>query len=244
MKRIGLSLVILLSWQASALAHIHLVTPISHTDQLTGDQKTMHCGDATAYDRAAHPERVTTYKPGETITVTWMETINHTGHYRISFQPDGIGFSIPPKSLLNATGYPDVDMTGTTDATTGAMVLADMVLDGTLTKQITLPNMECANCTLQFIQVMTDGGQYILPGGGAGMNGSLYFSCADIILSNTAPPPAPTPDGGVPASGDAGTGENDPNGPSATSGGCSTTSTGTSALFGLALLAGLRRRRR
>lgn len=251
MKRIGgLSVLILVSWQASAFAHIHLVTPIGHTDLLTGDQKNEHCGDIVAYDRAAHPERVTTYAPGATIEVKWLETIDHPGHFRIAFQPNGTVFRIPQN--VGGGGFPTLDETGMTDdkavgtagalpgsAVTNSMILLDQIADGTLSKMITLPNIECDNCTLQFIQVMTDKPPYTIDVN----SDDIYFNCADIVLKAGTPPPSATPDAGVPATGDAGT-ENDPNGPSATTGGCSTTSTSSSALFGIALLVGLRRRRR
>src|SRR3569832_2872337 len=38
---------------------------------------------------------VTTFKPGETITVTWNEYIDHPGHFRIAFDPDGQRFTDP-----------------------------------------------------------------------------------------------------------------------------------------------------
>src|SRR5436190_15782298 len=57
---------------AIAAAHVHLTFPTSRTDSLLGDQKEQHCGVAT-YVRADHPERTSTFPPGATITVTWME---------------------------------------------------------------------------------------------------------------------------------------------------------------------------
>lgn len=219
---------------STASAHIHLVTPLSRTDALTGDQKEQHCG---VTGQVRNPARVTTYHPGETITVTWMETINHPGHFRISFQPNGDTFTIPPAGNGPPSGFPSLDQTGMTDATTGSIVLKDFIADGTASTQITLPNMECANCTLQFIQVMTDKPPYTIDT----LSDDVYFNCADITLSNVAPPMV---DAGVPpANGDAGA-DAPGGGGGVTSSGCSTSSSGASLVFGLGLVGLLATRRR
>lgn len=246
MKRGALSLFAVVWFSStSAFAHIHLTNPLSRTDNTQGDpQKNGHCGDP-AYSRAANPARTTVYPPGSTITVTWAETINHPGHFRIAFQPNGDTFSLPPLgtgigNFQNANESEE----GMTDAATGTMILADLIPDGTLSKQITLPNMECTNCTLQFIQVMYNGAPYDRQTLQANGNNDLYFNCADITLQNGAsmpPDPMTGDDAGTGAGGDAGTGA--VGGPSEVTGGCSTSGSSTPALFGLALLIGLRRRR-
>jgi MYXO-CTERM domain-containing protein len=209
-------------------AHIHLTTPRARTDSLTGDQKYRHCGVA---GQTRIPSRVTTYRPGETITVTWLETVNHPGYYRIAFQPDGDTFGIPPPGNGPPAGYPSLDQTGMTDGT-GALILKDFIPDGMLSAQITFPMMECNNCTLQFIQVMTDKPPYTID-----MSNDIYFNCADITLSNDAPMVdvggMPGPDAGI----DPG---NNPGGGS----GCSTQGpTGLPlALVVLGLILGRRRR--
>ncbi len=186
-----------------ASAHIHLLQPKSRTDDPT-DQKTQHCG-TTGYSRAAHPERITYYKPGEKIKVMWDETINHPGWYRISLQPNGEVFSYPPPGNGPPSNFPTVNQTGMTDSTTGAIVLLDRIPDGvpgtTMMADVTLPNIECNNCTLQFNQFMTDRAEYTFTSGGA-----VYFNCADIVISNNPPPPPMgTPDAGPVTTPDAGT---------------------------------------
>jgi hypothetical protein len=110
----------------AAHAHIHLTSPLSRIDtEIGNDQKEQHCG---VLDQPRNPARVTTILPGATITVTWKETIEHPGYFRIAFQPDDAVFSIPPPG---AGGFPDVDLTGMTDAA-GALILADQIADGTL----------------------------------------------------------------------------------------------------------------
>ncbi len=213
----------------TAAAHIHLTTPLSRTDLPTGDQKDQYCGVLGQTRNAA---RVTTYKPGQTIMVTWQETINHPGYFRISFQPNGDVFEIPKPDAANANSYPTEDLTGMTDAATGSIILKDRIADGTLMAEITLPNMECDNCTLQFIQVMTDKPPYTADAA----SDDVYFNCADITLSNAAP----MVDAGVEADAPPTSG----GGGSSTSGGCSTTGNGAALGVGLALLGLVIRRRR
>jgi uncharacterized protein (TIGR03382 family) len=222
-----------------ASAHIHMLTPLSRTDDAQGDpQKTMHCG-VPGYVRADHPQRVTTFRPGQTVRVMWKETIAHTGWYRISFQPNGEVFAYPPPGVGTVGNHPTVNQTGITDGS-GATVLLDRIPDGApgvmQMADITLPNRECNNCTLQFTQFMTDSAYNPVNAG------SVYFSCADIVLSNTAPT---TPDAGPIAGADAGVDAGAPaTGGEGVKGGCSTggsTGLGTLAMFGLL---GLRRRRR
>lgn len=216
-----------------------MIMPKSRTDNPTGDQKTRHCGTAAGYSRAAHPDRITTYKPGEKIKVMWNETINHPGWYRISLQPNGEVFAYPPPgNAPNADGdpsnFPTVNQTGVTDPTTGSIVLLDRIPDGpvgtTMMAEVTLPNIECANCTLQFNQFMTDRAMYTNIDSGA-----VYFNCADIVISNT-PPPTPMPDAGpVDPTPDGGTEPVDGD----VKGTCSTGSAGSAGSLGALALLGL-----
>ena len=230
---VSISLASVLALAGTVDAHIHLTSPMARTDSQLGDQKEQHCGVA---NQVRNPARVTVFQPGATITVTWMETIQHPGWFRIAFQPDGAVFGIPPVGAGGAGAFPTVNQEGL-DAANNSIVLADRIADGLLSATVTLPNVECANCTLQFIQVMTDKAPYTIDA----LSDDIYFNCADITLSNTpgAPDAGPGagPDAG--AGGDAGTG-----GGGTVDGGCSTS--GGGGLAGTALLAGLfalRRRR-
>ncbi len=216
-------------------AHIHMTSPMSRQTTAQGDpQKEQHCGSPTLVRTAA---RTSTYQPGATITVAWTETIPHPGWFRISFQPNGEVFEIPPISNGAPGNYPTEDLTGMTDATTGSMVLKDRIGDLVTTFDVTLPNMECANCTLQLISVMTDKMPYSIDA----ISDDIYFSCADITLAANAPdagPQATDPDAGV----------DQPGGPKSgkESGGCSAGGTGAGFPTALALLGlvGWRRRGR
>jgi uncharacterized protein (TIGR03382 family) len=227
--------VALLAIPATASAHIKLLEPLARPTNNLGDpQKDQHCG---AINSVRDPARVSTFLPGQTITVKFVETVAHTGWYRVSFQPDGQTFFIPPAGT-GAGGFPD-DATGSTHAPTGTMVLLDRIPDVGVnvetTAQVTLPDMECTNCTLQFIQVMTNGGIY-------DGEPDLYFNCADIVLAANAPDAGPqvTGDAGVDAP--MGPGNNDSG---MLSGGCSTGGgAGLPVALGLLGFVGLRRRRR
>jgi uncharacterized protein (TIGR03382 family) len=226
-----------------AEAHIHLTKPTPRTDSLQGDQKDQHCGVA---NQQRNPARVSTFKPGDTITVEWMETIQHPGYFRIAFQPAGAVFSIPPATAGNCgavcpagvtnCNFPNQNLTGMMDAATGSYILADQIADGTLSTTVTLPNMECDNCTLQFIQVMTDKCPYTIDAA----SDDIYFNCADITLAANAPDAGMT---GMPDAGTGGGGSNNDGQGGELSGGCSTgNTTGLGALALLGLVGLLRRR--
>jgi hypothetical protein len=152
MVRLALALTVVL---APTLAHAHakLVDPPSRTD--TDANKSGPCDNAHPPDAPR-----TTFAPGQTIEVEWLETVDHVGHFRLAFSPDG------------ENGFDD-------------HVLIAEIADGddqtprTVTATVTLPNVTCDNCALQLIQCMQDGG---------GPDCSNYYSCADIRLAGDAPP--------------------------------------------------------
>lgn len=184
---------------ATAWAHIELTYPAPRTLSL----KQPNCG-LTGSTRSVAP---TVFAPGETITVTWTETINHPGHYRISFDADGEDFTIPL----------DFD-----DTTQTENVLFDLIPDdGTqYTHDVTFPDIECETCTLQVIQMMTDKPPY-------GDGNDIYFQCADIALRVGGGGGGDGPDGGPGAGGG---GDDDPGTPPDATGSCSAGG-GTSGLL-------------
>jgi hypothetical protein len=201
MSRLRLALLFTIALPSVASAHIQLVKPNARIPNGTNEQKTEHCG-SPAWVRAEHPDRVTYFKPGETVRVMWQETVPHTGWYRIAFLKNGELFHVPPPGTAPGN-FPTADMTGMTDPATGTLVLKDRVLDvpgtSTFMADVVLPTEECTNCTLQLTQFMTDSSPYTID--------SIYFNCADIVISNNPPPVTgtpdagpvtPTPDGGAP----------------------------------------------
>jgi MYXO-CTERM domain-containing protein len=243
MSRLRLALLFTIAVPSVASAHIQLVKPNARINNgLGGEQKNENCG-SPGWVRAQHPDRVTYFKPGETIRVMWQETILHPGWYRIALHPNGENFHVPPPSNGpgddgNPSNFPTLNMTGMTDAATGTMILADRIPDAasgtTNMMDVKLPDMECANCTLQLTQFMLSSGltAYNID--------SIYFNCADIVISNNPPPTPGTPDAG-PVTPDAGapTDDND------VKGGCSTSgASGLGLLAGIGLLGLVARRRR
>lgn len=146
---------------ADAGAHIDMISPVPRHAGGT-EQKAGPCGVAGS----VRGTNITTFAPGETITVTWNETVPHPGWYRISFDDNGDDGFIDPASIDDVNNSPTVLLDEITD------------LDGlqSYTQEVTLPNIECDNCTLQLIQVMTD-----KQGDGWG-NNEFYYRCADLVL--------------------------------------------------------------
>lgn len=156
-------------------AHVDLSSPAPRAHGETeGDLKTGPCGQTTN-GRTAN---VSVFAPGETITVEWNEYIDHPAYYRIAFDDDGDdGFLTRTDGQTN----PDADDPQAMEAALGmdAEILAIVEEENDTTPgqstdvrstTVTLPNVECENCTLQLIQYM-----YNNPAQG-------YFQCADIAL--------------------------------------------------------------
>jgi len=160
---------------APAWAHVRLLSPASRY----GDEmKAGPCGRLGG----TRSGNVATFAPGQAITVSFEEIIDHPGYYRIAFDPTG------DAALAAPTWDPG---TQAWSNPAGVLVLADRIADaaGGLTRrdiQVTLPDVECSSCTLQLIQVMTDKPPF------DGLD-DHYFQCADLVLTSAAPPPPPSP---------------------------------------------------
>ncbi len=177
-----------LAGSRSAAAHIQLTAP---RPRVTG-LKAGPCGEANS----RRSENICEFQPGATIVVTWNETVEHPGHFRISFDDDGDDDFADPAGFDDTSGGPAVLVDD----------IADRVVQGGdrgYSREVPLPDMECDNCTLQVIQVMSDKPPY-------GDGNDIYYQCADLVLSSAAPAdPADgcAPDSGGDGSGDAGGGD-------------------------------------
>jgi len=212
---------------ASALAHVELdYPPPRAAGQSEGNLKNTPCGQNTD----GRTDRVTVFEPGQTITLTFNEFINHPSYYRVAFDPDGDTF--PMRSGVPANATESIQTAQAAEQAlfqgTGSLLLAVVpeVNGAASSATVTLPDMECENCTLQLIEFMYDKAD---PQHG-------YYQCADIALRSAGTVVDPgdgdgddglgTPDAGVDngntGSGSAGTGST----PSATSGGSSSTTPG------------------
>lgn len=107
---------------------------------------------------AARTNTPHTFTSGQTITVQLEETINHPGEFVIRFSMAG------DANFVELTRVPD-------DINKGFKNI-----------NVTLPNEECTDCTLQLVQVMTDRNPP-----------TNYYSCADLVLSTNGTPPPPNP---------------------------------------------------
>src|SRR5262245_64268279 len=76
---------------AAARAHFVLQAPASWAEQGTGGdpQKSAPCGQADPLTPAVPTNIVTSYAPGDTVTITINETTAHPGHYRVALSTTG-----------------------------------------------------------------------------------------------------------------------------------------------------------
>jgi MYXO-CTERM domain-containing protein len=172
-----------------AAAHSLLVNP----PPLTSDDnaKSGPCGcyfgagpedptdDATASKcPAGYP--TTTLVAGSQLKVSWKETVNHDGMFRLAFAPTPVDGVV--KADLDATVlYEKPD----TNSVAGA----------TITATLTVPSAPCASCTLQLRQLMM------------GSAKPYYWSCAAIKIVPAGSTSATTAGaGGSGAGGSAGSG--------------------------------------
>jgi hypothetical protein len=183
----------------SAFAHISLEQGGTHLSRY-GDSylKELPCGKAGG----TRGTNIYTYAPGATITVRFAETIPHPSYFRFAFQANGDNefkepASIKPIDPSRPCPIDSGDHCGASDFYNTPNVLPMMddldphlanASKGTYEYQVTLPNVECDNCTLQIIQVMEDNqfhGDYD-PTPGVGIE-DLYHQCIDLVLKQGAP---------------------------------------------------------
>lgn len=139
-------------------------------------QKAAPCGDNGA---AVATSIVTTYSPGETITVTIDEMIFHPGHYRISLAENAD--QLPDEPIVtpdnnSPCGSAPIDPAPVYPVLADGVFEHTQALDGPQSIDITLPDdVTCTNCVLQVIQFMSD---HALNNPG----GCYYHHCAEIAL--------------------------------------------------------------
>lgn len=148
-----------------AAAHIRMDQPVARNVWAAGPFqdpiKQGPCGSGANDPRTTDPEKINTFAPGETITVSWNETIDHPGFYRISIDMDGQDDFVTPTSAADIQDPPVLP------------ILMDGIPDeasGTYSVEVTLPNETCDNCTLQLIQFMDED------------EAESYFVCADLVI--------------------------------------------------------------
>lgn len=165
---------------AVAQAHFILLQPSSAYSQggTYGDpQKTAPCGPS-ATNPATPTGMVTTYRAGDTVTLSIRETIPHPGHYRVSVGPDPSKFMTPP---ITQVGTDQCGMTTIQDPPV-MPVVADGLLKhtaaftGDQTVTFKLPaGFTCQNCTMQVVEYMSS---HAAP--------CFYYHCATVNITDNA----------------------------------------------------------
>ena len=178
---------------AGALVVITTTASYAHVDinwppMRNGNQKIGPCENTDA-------KTPVTLRGGSTLTIRITETIQHPGHFRVLFDRDtSNGEDFPLHQACDeelSPGELPVDTTILTDRLLPApgKHCADFDSPATRTPvnnaeysfDVTLPDIECENCAIQVVQVMTDKAEVWSNQGGSG----LYFRCADVRLSDT-----------------------------------------------------------
>jgi hypothetical protein len=157
---------------SAAAAHVHIVSHETRYGRST--IKSPPCGLSATL--SARGEVVHTFQPGETITIEYDEYVPHPGHFRVSFDVDGEDDFVEP------AGYDDL-YTNEAVLLDGIAAHGQAGSGGSRSVDITLPNVECDNCTLQLAQIMTDKPPYVPA------TNDLYYNCLDVVLAPEPDPP-------------------------------------------------------
>jgi hypothetical protein len=72
--------------------HVCMEFPLSRVGQDCTARSPQKVGPCGVEERSAN---VNVFRPGETITMVFNETVNHPSHYRVSFNPSGDDFPDP-----------------------------------------------------------------------------------------------------------------------------------------------------
>lgn len=178
-----------LPWAPPARAHIELMAPTPRVPDVDNIKQTP-CGPGMR-----NSSRVSTFRPGETITLEWEETVPHPGYYRVLLDEDGQN-DLPKPSMTsfqlhhdyyNGNGVTMNDLPAVVQAPTkqgNTWVLADYWGQHRSggkkmwSLQVKLPNITCDNCTLQLLQSMFEKGRTY--------DNAYYYHCADLVLKGEA----------------------------------------------------------
>jgi hypothetical protein len=167
---------------ATASAHIDLLEPEprAHGTAARGDTdvdvnsnlKNAPCGQITT----ERTDRVTTYAPGQRITVRVREENAHVSYLRVRLDLDGADFPL----RTEAPAAPETqEVAMAAEFALGAEGLLAVVREDNDTPgfvhelEVTLPNETCIACTLQIAQFMYDDPA-----------APHYFQCADLVIAD------------------------------------------------------------
>jgi hypothetical protein len=189
---IASSTVLLLS-AAPARAHFSIQQPASwaEQDRFGNPQKSEPCGQADPGLPAQPTGAVTTYRPGETITIALTETVYHPGHYRVSIAQDMNSLPSDPPVTAGSTpcGSTTIDPNPTLPLLAdGLLVHSSPFSEPQQTLQVQLPQgFTCDKCTLQITQFMSN---HAINNPG----GCFYHHCATVTIAPPSDGDGVTPD--------------------------------------------------
>jgi MYXO-CTERM domain-containing protein len=143
----------------AAHAHVRMLEPAPRS--AADGLTTGPCGNV------AKNGEYTKLAPGSDLVVRFEESVAHQGCFQIAYSKDGTN---------------NFQVLGQYDDPAGSQ--------GTLSRTVKLPNESCRDCVVQVRQLvlngpcLNDGGIQVPDPGG-----QTYYSCADICMGNTCPPP-------------------------------------------------------
>jgi hypothetical protein len=173
---LAMSAVALALSAAPALAHIDLISP---PPRAPGAPDTnLSRGPCGQRDNGRVEALVSVFRPGQTIDVVWDVYVQHVSYFRVAFDDEGDDSFSVRRSM---PADPAADDPTTLPAGEGELILGylqDRSGDVERVEQrVTLPDVECARCTLQVTQFT-----YGLP-----IDDATYHQCADLVLDANAP---------------------------------------------------------
>jgi hypothetical protein len=163
---LNLLLISSFAWGHARLKANGVIPPRNNSDGL----KTGPCGNV------AKGNNPTVLQAGTVITLTWEETIQHPGYYdfKISYDND------QTFTYLKLPNGQDAKIIDTQDNRND--------LPHQYSAQVVVPDMNCTNCSIQMVQMMTENPNNPRP----------YFSCADITIVGAGNPLLPaSPNDGI-----------------------------------------------
>jgi hypothetical protein len=166
---------------ARALAHIDLLEPPARAHgtaagndpdiDVNTNQKSGPCGQVT---NGRTTDRVTTYAPGETVTVRVREETPHESYIRVSIDLEGDD-DFPTRPTTSAETQEVAQAAEEAIDTEGTLLAVVRETNNMANFEheiaVTLPDETCDTCTLQVIQFMYGASQ------------PYYYQCADIIIA-------------------------------------------------------------
>ncbi len=150
----SIAIAALASLQGEALAHTLLVNPAPVTDN--DNAKSGPCGCEFGGEPACpanFPQ--TELTAGQNVLITWKETVNHAGNFRIAF-------STKPVDQVTGADFDGNVLYEKADENT--------ISGATLSTSLVVPDMPCSACTIQLRQFME------------GAANPYYYSCASVRI--------------------------------------------------------------